>query len=162
MPYHTFVFLTSLLALLFSFFLFILFFFFSLLSISFSFFPMFPIVLPCFPFVVYCAQLRSFYTICCDKIYHFTLQLPLACCKCSSLATHQFAGCPATTTTLCWLCHVPFPDEESFVLFSCFSQHFHPDKGQVFSLTNSYGMHLVILAHLSFFWVVCHPSRTFP
>ena len=38
----------------------------------------------------------------------------------------------------------------------------HSDKGWVFSLTNSYGMHLVISAHFSLFWVVCHPSRTFP
>ena len=38
----------------------------------------------------------------------------------------------------------------------------YPDKGWVFSLTNSYDMHLVILAHLSLFWVVCHFSKTFP
>ena len=32
----------------------------------------------------------------------------------------------------------------------------------VFSLTNSCGMHLVILAHLSLFWVECHLSKTSP
>ena len=32
---------------------------------------------------------------------------------------------------------------------------------KAFSLTNSYGMHLVILAHLSLFWMASHPSRTF-
>ena len=32
----------------------------------------------------------------------------------------------------------------------------------MFSLTNSYGMHLVILAHLSLFWMVCHSNMTFP
>ena len=31
-----------------------------------------------------------------------------------------------------------------------------------FSLTNSYSMHQVILAHVCLFWVICHPSRTFP
>ena len=35
------------------------------------------------------------------------------------------------------------------------------DKGWAFSLTNSYDMHLVIPAHLSLFWVVCHSSKRF-
>ena len=69
-------------------------------------------------------------------------------------------SCPAITTILCRLCYVPFPNKR--VLFSCSSWHSHPDKGWVFSLTNSNGMHLVIPAHLSIFWMVCHPSRTFP
>ena len=54
------------------------------------------------------------------------------------------------------------PRQKSFVLFSWSPWHSHLDKSWVFSLTNSYGMHLVILAHLSLFWVVCHPSKTFP
>ena len=52
--------------------------------------------------------------------------------------------------------------QKSFVLFSCFPWHSHPDKDWVFSLTNSYGMHLVIPAYLSLFWVVYHSSETFP
>ena len=64
----------------------------------------------------YYAQLRPFYTVCRDKIYHFTLQLLLACYGCPSLATHWSAGCPTTTTTLCWLRHAPFPDKGNFVL----------------------------------------------
>ena len=80
----------------------------------------------------------------------------------SFLATHWSASCPATTTTLCWLRHVPFPDKGSFVLFYCFPWHSHLDKGLVFSLTNFYGIHLVIPAHLSLFWVVCHPTWTLP
>ena len=111
--------------------------------------------------VVYCTQLKPFYTTCHDKIYRFTPQLLLACCGCPSRTTHQSTSCLATTTTLYWLRHVPFPDKRSFVLFSCFLWHSHPDKGWVFSLTNSYSMHLVILAHLCLFWVACHPSRTF-
>ena len=112
--------------------------------------------------VIYCARLRPFYTACHDKIYHFTYQLFLACYGCPSLATHWSTDCLATTTTLCQLRHIPFPNKGNFVLFSCLQQHPHPDKGWVFSLTNSYGMHLVILAHIFFFWVICHPSKTFP
>ena len=40
------------------------------------------------------------------------------------------------------------PKQKSFVLFP-------------YSLTNSYGMHLVTPTHLSLFRVICHPSRTF-
>ena len=54
------------------------------------------------------------------------------------------------------------PRQKSVVLFSYSPWHSHPDKSWAFSLTNSYGTHLVILAHLSLFWVVCHSSRTFP
>ena len=86
----------------------------------------------------------------------------MACCRCPFWTTHCSTGFPATTTTLCWLRHVPFPYKGRFVLFSYFSWHSHPDKGWVFSLTNSYRMHLVISAHLYLFWVVCHPSWTFP
>ena len=53
------------------------------------------------------------------------------------------------------------PRQKSFVLFSWSLRHSHPDKGCVFSLTNSYGMHLEIPAHISLFWVVCHSSKTF-
>ena len=45
------------------------------------------------------------------------------------------------------------------ILFYLFALRSIP---MVFSLTNSYGMHLVILAHLSLFWMVCHSNMTFP
>ena len=93
--------------------------------------------------------------------YYFSLSL-LAYCECPSRIAHWLAGCPVTTTILCWLRHVPFPDKGSFVLFSSFPWHSHLDKGWVFSITNFYSMHLVILAHICLFWVVCHLSRTFP
>ena len=54
------------------------------------------------------------------------------------------------------------PRQKSFVLFSCSSWHSLLDKGWVFSFTNFYGMHKMILAHLSLFWVAYHPSRIFP
>ena len=53
------------------------------------------------------------------------------------------------------------PKQKSFVLFPCSLWHSHPNKDWVFFLTNSYGIHLVIPAHLSLFWVVCHLGRTF-
>jgi len=72
---------------------------------------------------------------------------------------------------ICWLPshhHYPvltvprsIPRQKSFVLFSCSTWHSYLDKGWVFSFTNSYGIHLVIPAYLSLFWVVCHSSRTF-
>ena len=150
-------FLTSLSTLLFSFFLFIFpFSFVFYLSTFFLCFLLFLIL------VVYCARQRLFYTACHDKIYRFTPQLLLAYCGCPSWTTHWFTCCPAATTTLYQLCHIPFPDKGCFVLFSCFSSHSHPAKGWVFSLTNSYSMHLVIPTHFCLFWVACHPSRTFP
>ena len=54
------------------------------------------------------------------------------------------------------------PRQKSVVLLSYSLWHFHLDKGWAFSLTNSYGMHLVILAHFSLFQVICYPSRIFP
>ena len=53
------------------------------------------------------------------------------------------------------------PRQQSVFLFSCSPWHSHLDKGWAFSLTNSYGMHLMISAHLFLFWVVRHPSKTF-
>ena len=90
---------------------------------------------------------------------------------------------PSTTFGLVWVsfpdhplvCRLPshhhylvlamshsIPRQKNFVLFPFSPRHFHPDKGWVFFLTNSYGIHLVIPVHLSLFWVVCHFSKTFP
>ena len=104
----------------------------SLLSISlFSvFFSYSFLLLLLFP-LVYCARLRPFYTICCDRIYHFTPQLLLTYCGCPSWTSHWSAGYPATTITLCWPCHTSFPNKSSFVLFSYFPWCSHPDKGWV-------------------------------
>ena len=81
--------------------------------------------------VVYYAWLRPFYTTCRDKIYHFTPQLLLPCCGYPSRTAHWSTGYPATTTTLCWPHHASFSDKRSFVLFSYFPWHSHPDKGWV-------------------------------
>ena len=110
----------------------------------------------------YCCSLciaKAFYIACRNEFYYFIHQLFLAQCRCPSKTTHRFVGCSAIITTLYWPCHVPFLDKR--VLFSCSQWHSYLDKGWVFSFTNSYGMHLVILAHISLFWVVCHPSKTF-
>ena len=144
----------SLLTLLFSHFTFysLILFYFFIFSIFFVFyFSVFLCFLLFHLVVVYYAQLRPFYTACHDKIYRFTHQLLLACCGCPSQTTHWFADCPTTNTIMCWLHHIPFPDKQSFVLFSFFVWHSHPNKGWVFSLTNSYNTHLVIPAHLYLF-----------
>ena len=101
---------TSLFIFLFSFFSVYLLCFLCSLSLSICFLLFLPVV-------PYCARLRPFYTACHDKIYYFTPQPLLACCGCPSRTTHWSAGCLATTTILCWLRHVPFPDKGSFVLF---------------------------------------------
>ena len=85
-------------------------------------------------FVVYCAQLRHFYTACRNKIYHFyssTIFVFLAYCGCLSRTAHWSDGYLATTTTLCWPRYTSFPDKSSFVLFCYFPWHSYPDKGCV-------------------------------
>ena len=158
-----FFFLISMLPLFFLFFLLLFF-----LTLSYLFLSI--ISYACLP-PPHCAQPMPFYIACYDGFYYFTSQLLLSGCEYPSQTTHQFVSCLAITTSLCyfaittslcWLCHIPFPDKKSVVLFSCSLWHSHPDKGWAFSLTNSYGMHLVIPAHFSLFWVVCHSSKTFP
>ena len=74
---------------------------------------------------------------------------------------HWFVSNPTTTTYLCYLCHSPLPDKENY--FVClFTVAFLSITMWVFPLTIPYGMHLVVPTHSSFFWVACHPSRTFP
>ena len=73
---------------------------------------------------------------------------------------------------VCWLSshhHYPvlaaprsIPRKRIFILFSCYLWHSHMNKSWAISHTNSHNMHLVIPAHLCFFWVVCHPCKTFP
>ena len=62
---------------------------------------------------------------------------------------------------MCWLCHSPLPDKEDY--FVClFIVAFLSTTMWVFSLAIPHGIHLVIPTHPTFFWVVCHPSRTSP
>ena len=75
--------------------------------------------------------------------------------------THWFVNYLATITYLCCPCHIPLPNKENY--FVClFTVAFLSETRWTFSLTISHGMHLVIPTHLSLFWVVCHPSKTFP
>ena len=75
--------------------------------------------------------------------------------------TYWFVSCLATTIYLCWLCHSPLPDKEDCFVF-LFTVAFLSTTVWVFSLAIPYDMHLMILTHLSFFWVVCHLNRTSP
>ena len=77
------------------------------------------------------------------------------------LPTIQFVNCPTTTTYLCWLCHSPLPNKKDY--FICLLTVASLSTTMwVFSLAISHGMHLVVPTHPSFFWGVCHPSRTLP
>ena len=64
-----------------------------------------------------CAQPRPFYTAYCDGFYYFIPQLLLSRCGCPSQTTHWFVNCPAITASLCWPCHIPFPDKRVFFCF---------------------------------------------
>ena len=49
------------------------------------------------------------------------------------------------------------------ILFVCLLWHSYLLRyGCYFFLSIPYGMHLMVPTHPYFFWVVCHPSRTFP
>ena len=63
--------------------------------------------------------------------------------------TSLSAAQPSPLPRLAMPCSIP--RQKSVVLLSYSLWHFHLDKGWAFSLTNSYGMHLVIQAHLSLF-----------
>ena len=75
--------------------------------------------------------------------------------------THWFISCPATTTYLYKLCHSLLPDKKG--CFVClFTVAFLSTTVWVFSLTIPHGILQVVLTHPSFFWMICHPSRTSP
>ena len=76
---------------------------------------------------------------------------------------HWSVSCLASTTYLCWLCHSPSPDKDDYFV-RLFTVALLPATIWVlfFSLSIPYGMHLMVPTHPCFFWVVCHPSRTFP
>ena len=88
---------------------FALFFYISCLPFFFSFFPLSP---PHF----HCARLWPFILPVVTGFAIFTPQPLLACCGCPSKIVHWSIGCPATTTTLCWLCHASSLDKSCFVL----------------------------------------------
>ena len=66
------------------------------------------------------------------------------------------------TTTGLSGCHSPLPDKRKlFCLFVCRDTLPYYGVG-AFSLPILHGMHLVVPTQFCFFWVICHPSRTFP
>ena len=92
--------------------------------------------------------------------YYFSLQLPL-----SGLGVltdhHWFVNYLTSTTYLCWLCHSLSPNKEGYFV-RLFAVALLPATVWVLSLSIPHGMHLVVSTHPCFFWVVCHPNRTFP
>ena len=143
-----------------------------------------PSFLPYFPFLFFFCYFSHLFSLLFQIAFcvvHFSLCTAKAFLYCLSLWVLLFY--PSTTFGLVWVsfpnyplvCRLPshhyypvlavprsIPKQKSFVLFSYSPWHSYPDKGWVFSLTNSYDMYLVILAHLFLFWVVCHFSRIFP
>ena len=61
---------------------------------------------------------------------------------------------------MCWMLHSLSPDKEDYFV-SLLTVVFLSTTMWVFPLPIPYGMHLVVPTHPYFFWVVCHPSRTF-
>ena len=119
--YHSY-FSSLLLVSLFSLFLFLLF--------LFSFFSL-DIFSLLFRVVVYYAHLWLLILLVVARFTIFIPQLLLAYCGCPFRIAHWFAGCLATTTTMCWPRHTSFLDEISFFFFFFFyfPWHSHPDKG---------------------------------
>ena len=93
--------------------------------------------------------------------YYFTLKLPLFCL--GVLADHhRSVSYSVSTTCLCWPCHSPSPDKEDYFIFFVCCGTLTCYGVSALYLFIPHGMHLVVPTHSYFFWVVCHPSRTFP
>ena len=88
------------------------------------------------------------YTVCRDCFLPFQPLATFVQFRVFLPTTYQFVSCLATTTY-----HSPLSDKEGY--FVCLFT-------VTFSFTIPHGMHLVVLTHLAFFWVVCHSSRTSP
>ena len=82
-----------------------------------------------FRVIVYYAHLWLLILLAVARFTIFIPQLLLAYCGCPFRIAHWFAGCLATTTTMCWPRHTSFPNEFSFFFFFYFPWHSHPDKG---------------------------------
>ena len=67
----------------------------------------------------------------------------------------------ATTTYLCWLYRSLLLDKKCY--FVCLLAVAFSTCYSVFALSLSFphGVHLVVPTHAYFFWVACHPSKTF-
>ena len=101
------------------------------------------------------------YTACHDWFLPFQFLTIFVWFRVFLLTTHWFVSCLATTTYLCRLCHSSLLDKED--RFVCLhTVTFLSTTVWVFFLAIPYGMHLVVPTHHSFFWVVCHFSKTSP
>ena len=83
----------------------------------------------------------------------------------------SFRDCPLTFRLLshyhnyeCVGCTTPHSQTKLLVLFftSLYVSLLSFGQGLRLSITYLYGMHQVVSAHNYFFWVRCHPNRTFP
>ena len=144
-------------------FLFILFYFLSFLMLTFGL--CFSLEIPItviFRIPLLSAQQGVLYRACHDQYLLFQPLIAFVWyrCPCQPLTGRQWFShhhLPVLT--------VPFPFAKQrglFCLFACLLWLFLPITVCVCSLSIPHGMHLVVPAHPYFFWVACHPSRTFP
>ena len=81
--------------------------------------------------------------------------------RCPSQTTHWSVNCPAITIFLCWLGHIPFPNKRvSFYFLAHRGIPIQIRVGILFYYPLWHAPSNSISSSL--FWVVCHPSRTFP
>ena len=140
--------------------------FFQFVVFSFLFsllFPCFVMMIPFFLMILYCLQLPPFILSTVKGFAPFTPQLLLASSRCPSKTAHWPVGYLATPIALNVLVAPLLIHRQNGCLVS-----YHPlfsllslGSGLSLSLTYLYGMHQVVPAHSYFFWVRCHPSRTF-
>ena len=79
-----------------------------------------------------------------------------------SLLTTYWSSVVQPPPLTCTGCTAPLYQIKKAILFVCLSWLFLPVIVCVLSLSFPHGMHLVVSTHPYFFWVACHPSRTFP
>ena len=137
-------------------------------SLIFCVFFSFPYFLSCSTFLcsfrrpLYCSQLPLLILSAMVGFAIFTPQLLLDPYGCPSKTTHQLVGCSTTTIArMCWLHHFPFLDKIA-CLVSYLPLFFTP----IIWIRIKLFYHLPLWhassgLSLYFFWVRCHPNKTF-
>ena len=109
-----------------------------------------------------CTARGLLYRVCRDWYLLFQPLTAFVWCgrPCRPLTGHQYVQPPPLT---CADCVAPLCQTKKFILFVCLPWLFYLLQCVCsLSLSIPHGMHLVVLTHLYFFWVACHPNRIFP
>ena len=112
---------------------------------------LFKFLSPFLPLTPVHGQCPLFYSACHDWILLF-----------QPLITFVWSGCTyrPPLVHLRWLCH-SYHQIKKTILFVCLPWHPYLLRCGC-SLSIPHGMHLVVPTYPYFFWMICHPSRTFP